>query len=428
VLQRPLSRAAAVGASVSVLVLAVLLPARVASLAAPLPQLRRPVLIDPLQLPRLGLDDLRYVGAFRLPAVEREGDSFSFAGGPLAFNGDQQTLFVGARQGKVAEITVPTPVNSPDINALPFAELVQPFADPSDGRLKEIGEGATLGGLFVYQQRLYGSGFIFYDAGNTQSVSHFARPLVLSRPGATPFKRIGEQGRLGFVAGYMSAVPPEWQARLGAPAVTGQCCVPIISRTSWGPSAFAWNPAEFDRGNAVRAIPLMFYDANNPTLGAYEGSSQTFGGTTQIGGVALIDRTRTALFVGGNGTGPFCYGNGTPDKSLAGKAAADGTKYCYDPANTDKGQHAFPYQYQVWAFDLADWAAVKDGRKDPWEVRPYGVWRLELPIAEPSTRISGVTFDPQRRWLFIAQRAADRDGYAFRALIHVYEVGAGDRR
>lgn len=414
--------------AVFVLLLGLLVPAGLLFVAAPVAQVRLPLPVDPMQLPQLTLEDLRYVGAFRLPAIERDGDSFSFAGGPLAFHGEQGTLFVGARHGKVAEVSIPTPLNSTDISALPFAEIVQPFADPSDGKLKDIGEGATLGGLFVYQQRLYGTGYIFYDASNAQSVSHFARPLALSRPGSTPLKRIGEQGRLGFVAGYMAAVPQEWQSRLGAPAITGQCCVPIISRTSWGPSAFAWNPGDFDRSNAVKATALMFFDANNPTLGAYEGSSQTFGGTTQMGGVALIDRTRTALFIGGNGTGTFCYGNGTADKSLAGTAAADGTKYCYDPVNTDKGQHAFPYQYQVWAFDLADWAQVREGRKDPWEVRPYGVWRLELPIPEPSARISGVAFDPQRRWLFIAQRAADRDGYAFRALINVYEVGAGGRR
>ena len=30
----------------------------------------------------------------------------------------------------------------------------------------------------------------------------------------------------------------------------------------------------------------------------------------------------------------------------------DGEHYCYDPTNSDKGQHAYPYRYQMWAYDL----------------------------------------------------------------------------
>jgi hypothetical protein len=45
-----------------------------------------------------------------------------------------------------------------------------------------------------------------------------------------------------------------------------------------------------------------------------------------------------------------------------------------------------------------------------------------LPTPEPSTRIAGVAYDPERRRLFISQRQADQDGYSFRSLIHVYRV------
>ena len=377
---------------------------------------------DPTQSRRLTFDDLTYVGAFRLPAGEIERDSFSFGGGPLAFNAARNTLFVGTRAGKVAEITIPATANSADVNALPFAELVQPFADPAEGRMKDVGDEAGLAGLLVYQQRLYGTGLIYYDANNIQRVSHFARPLELNRPAAGNMQRVGENGRSGFVAGYMALVPPEWQSRLGGPALTGQCCVPIITRTSWGPAAFAWNPTELDGGKPVKAVPLVYYDSEHPTLGGFEGSGALFGGTTQVAGLAVINGTRTAIFVGSNGTGPFCYGNGTGDKSLADTVGLDGAKYCYDPATSDKGQHAYPYRYQMWAYDVADWAQVRAGHKDPWEVKPYAVWPFELPTPEPSTRIIGVAYDPERRRLFVSQRLADRDGYAFRAVIHVFHI------
>ena len=377
---------------------------------------------DPTALPRLQFDDLKYLGAFRLPAVEANGDSFSFGGGPLAFNPARRTLFAGTRGGKVAEITIPTPVASADIASLPFAEIVQPFADPTEGRMADVGNEAGLAGLLVYHDRLYGTGLIYYDANNTQRVSHFGRPLTLAQSGAGPMQRVGETGRSGYVAGYLALVPPEWQSRLGGVALTGQCCVPIITRTSWGPAAFVWNPAELAQATPLNATPLVYYDSEHPTLGGFEDSGPMYGGTTLVAGLAVINGTRTALFVGSNGRGPFCYGNGTADKALANTVGPDGAKYCYDPATSDKGQHAYPYDYQVWAYDLADWAEVRAGRKRPWDVKPYAVWPFELPIPEPTTRIIGVAFDPERRQLFVSQRLADRDGYAFRALIHVFRI------
>ena len=61
---------------------------------------------------------------------------------------------------------------------------------------------------------------------------------------------------------------------------------------------------------------LCITTADHPTLGPWDGSNPTYGGTTQVGGLALIAGTRTALFIGRNGTGPFCYGNGTNDEAL----------------------------------------------------------------------------------------------------------------
>jgi hypothetical protein len=377
-------------------------------------------ILDPTNLPRLAFEELKYAGAFRLPAGEIDGATFSFSGGPLAFNPERNTLFVGARGSKVAEITIPTPVVSERPDALPFSEIVQPFADPAEGRMPEIDAEAGLAGLLVFEQRLVASGLIYYDANNTQRLSHFSRPLTLATRGAGPMRRVGQGGRTGFVAGYMALVPPEWQSRLGGPAVTGQCCVPIITRTSWGPSAWAFDPADLDKRENLNAIPLVYYDG--PALGAFEGSAPAFGATTVIGGVALINGTRTAVFVGSTGTGTFCYGHGTGDKTKANTKGPDGTRYCYDPSSDDKGNHAYPYRFQMWAYDLSDWAMVRAGRKDPEDVRPYGIWPFELPTPEPSTRIIGVALDPARRRLFIAQRFADRDEYSFRALIHVYEL------
>lgn len=381
----------------------------------------RPI-TDPTNLPRLEFEDLKYEGAFRLPAGEVNGDSFSASGGPIAFNPAAKTLFVGSRPGRVAEVTIPAPANTGDIAAMPIAEFVQPFFDPSEGQMSEVASDANLAGLMVFGSRLYGTGLSYYDANNNQTISHFSRSLTLSAGSAGKIQRVGEKGRSGYVAGYMAPVPPEWQTALGGPAITGQCCVPIVSRTSWGPAAFAWDPATLDHRNSVDAIPLVYYDGAHHTLGDFERSGPSFGGTTMVAGVAIIPGTRTALFAGSNGTGELCYGNGTSDRSIVNTIGADGAKYCYDPTNSDKGQHAFPYRYQLWAYDLNDWAAVRAGTHDPWAVKPYAIWPFELPVPEPGTRLLGVTFDAAQHRLFISQRHADRDGYSYRALIHVFKT------
>ena len=378
---------------------------------------------NPGSLKRLAFEDLQYEGAFRLPAQEANGDSFSFGGRPAAYNPAAGTLFVGTRSGRVAEINIPQPVNSADVGVLPFAAFVQPFADPAEGRIADIAsDGASLAGLLVHNNRLYGTGVIYYDANNTQSLSHFSRPLALLDRATPRLVRVGQSGKTGLVAGYMATVPEEWRAQLGGPAITGQCCIPIVSRTSYGPAAFAFDPALIDSGKNAPAYPLMYYTSDHQTLGAWEGSNPTYGGTMQVGGLALIAGTRTALFIGRNGLGPFCYGEGTGDQAKANQRGPGGERYCYDPTSADKGQHAYPYRFQMWAYDLSELAQVRAGRRDPWEVKPYGVWPFDVATSEPGVRIGGVAYDAAGQRLFIGQMQADRDGYAFRALMHVFRV------
>ena len=129
---------------------------------------------DPSKLRLLSQEDLHYVGGFRLPAGTVNGQDYSFGGHPVAFNPERGTLFVANRQANVAELSIPGPVNNADVKALPFATFVQPFADPTEGRLAEIsGIGVSLSGLMVHDNRLYGTASIYYDANNNQRFSHF---------------------------------------------------------------------------------------------------------------------------------------------------------------------------------------------------------------------------------------------------------------
>jgi hypothetical protein len=378
---------------------------------------------DPSSQPLIQFSDLAYVGAFRLPRASANGDDFSLGGKPFAFNPANSSLFVGSRAGRVAEVAIPQVVNTANVNGMLFGSYVQAFADPVEGNIWQVApDGASIEGLLVQDGAIYGSAGIYYDASNNQRVSHYARSASLSTPSFSGMRSLWQADHSGFVSGFMSAVPEEWQGRLGGRAITGQCCTPIAWRTSWGPSAFAFDPADIGSTNPVPATPLLYYSNEHPTLGHWNATGLAYGATTRVNGVVIIAGTRTALFFGSTGHGPACYGNGTNIQSLHGTPSPDGTIWCYDPASTDKGSHAYPYRYQIWAYDLNEFVAVREGRKQPWDVVPYGVWPFDLPVPEAHARIGGIAYDAGRQLLYISQMFADTDTFASRALVHALKI------
>src|SRR5688500_18723498 len=90
---------------------------------------------DPSTLPLLSFQDIQHVGGFRLPSTMSNGDDFSFGGRLLAFNPATNTLYASSRTGRIAEVSIPRVVKSTNPSALPFATYLQPFADPTEGRL-----------------------------------------------------------------------------------------------------------------------------------------------------------------------------------------------------------------------------------------------------------------------------------------------------
>jgi hypothetical protein len=382
---------------------------------------------DPAALPLVTRTDIRHVGAFRVPA------DLNTAGYALAYNPAHNSLFISQHDLKVAEVAIPAPVESADLAKLPTAGLLQAPADPFEGQVSRIGgsiySGWGVGGLFVLGDRLIGNAYVYYDAGNDQRMSLFSRSTSLSTPSFHGFWSIWDPKHTGFVSGWLSEVPAEWRTRLGGSMLTGQCCIPIVSRTSLGPSAFAFDPVDPARSTSepIAASPLVYYTGDHATLGPFEGSRLTYGGTTAIGGMSAVAGTRTLLYVGTNGTGTFCYGDPTDDPKLAGtKNPADQQPYCYCPICGGKGQSAYPYQYQFWAYDLNDLAAVKAGRKKPWEPVPYDVWPFTLPIGSANSTgegLAGVSYDASRQLLYVAQLNADSDGLKYwRPLIHVFKI------
>jgi hypothetical protein len=372
--------------------------------------------------PRVTAFDLRYRGAFRLPAQVTEKKTFAFGGTALAYNAERNSLFAVGHDWYqlTAEVSIPQPEKGSSLRNLSRSRFLQPFADATDGKLGPPANN-KIGGQLVYRGRLYGTMFVYYDADGSQVRSHWARPSTSLTDGtATGLYRIANV-KAGFVSGYMARVPGPWRRLLGGPALTGNCCIPIISRTSFGPAAFAFDPARLGEGRRARGRPLVYYTEEHPTLGAWDATwnparGRLFNGSTTIGGAVFPDGTRSVLFFGRQGTGSFCYGVGTDDRSIAGLPTPDGSIWCYDPEDFSHGTHAYPYVPMVWAYDASQLRSVSEGRKRPWQVKPYATWKLRLPFA--SSRLGGAAYDPRARLIYVSQQFADGDA----PVIHVFKV------
>lgn len=365
--------------------------------------------------PRLSESDLVYEGSFRVPDVGSDGSTFSYGGTGIGFNPTNNSLFLTGHKNYqlTAEISIPTPVNSGNYNSLPTASLLQSFRDATEGRLSSIdpGEnnGIRIGGHLVFGNRLYVTAYSYYDANGSQSNSHFSRPLSLSSTGQVRGAvRVGSDAH--YTSGYMTLIPPEWQSAFGGPALTGNCCRSIISHHSHGPSVSVFDPSDIESGGNASATTLLLYTSDNPLGPGEQTQNDYFNLNTRVEGVVFPNGTRSVLFFGEHGIGPYCYGDGVE---------------CGDPADESKGNHAYPYVYQVWAYDANDLLRVRNGTLQAHAVVPYDVWHLNPPL-EPSGlhETGGATYDPSTGRIFFVQM---KYGSSSMPIIHVYRVNSGPR-
>lgn len=358
--------------------------------------------------------DLVYEGAFRVPRSSQGASRFDYGGTALAYNPANNSLFLTGhdQQQMTAEISIPQIISSNEVGGLDTAQVLQTFRDPVEGRRNQVGGssggGTKIGGHLVYDDKLYVSAFAYYDASGSQSSSHFVRPLNLATTGQVqgPFKLGSSSAR--WLAGYMGHVPPEWQAAFGGPALTGLAGVSIAGAQSNGPAAAVFDPANVGGSNAAQL--LLGYSLSQ-TLAHVYGYTETstnpyWNNASEVRGVVFPNGTSSVLFFGMHGTGPYCYGSGTS---------------CNDPVDKDQGNHSYPYEHYVWAYDANDLVAVKNGQRAPGSLRPYAVWSFETPFSGGENKIGGAAWDPQTRRIYLLGRSQDGNY----PLVHVYRVTGG---
>jgi len=125
----------------------------------------------------------------------------------------------------------------------------------------------------------------------------------------------------------------------------------------------------------------------------------------RVQGVLFADGTRSVLFFGKKGLGPYYYGTGGGD--------------CYDPDNSYKGDHAYPYTQFVWAYDVNDLFAVKNGQRNPWAVVPYTGWALKVPGSSGNAPV-GVSWDSASRLAYMVVPCSTGTCVP---VVHVFQVG-----
>lgn len=317
-----------------------------------------------------------YIGACRVPNQDGSGstnNSFGYGGHALGYNPANNSLFYGGHDWyqKLAEIAIPSTISLTNT-----ASVLQPLHDVTDGRAGQVDDGTVkLGGTLVFNGRLIVTAYSYYDADGNQSMSHFVSGTNLSRSSDVrgPHE-LGGVANPRAKAGYMTEIPNEWRAAFGGPALTGQCCRSIISATSAGPSATVFNPDDVGVTTPVPGTTVLFYPLGNATTRDGTFGNDVFVQSDVVAGIAFPRGTRSVLLIGRHGQGAYCYGPGTSDQSLAGKPSGNGVdSWCHDPASSSKGTHAFPYLHQLWAYDANDLISVKEGQRQTWDVRPYGV-------------------------------------------------------
>lgn len=377
--------------------------------------------------------DVAFVGKFGITNSGSGCNSFSFGGFGMSYYKDEEsrkTLFMGANDqtGNCAgQIQIPAdtqlrPASTPYSNLVMAAVLQSPvvFTKDSAGRDRfddpgldpKNGNPIQTQGFLVYNKRLIVTAQNSYSFDQSVSIGVKSSPTL----NANNFSTLGYQGFSGASAnpraasGYFLLIPPEWRAAdlFNAPAMTGNCCWSVISTSSGGPALTTFNPDDVGVKNPIPGKTLLDYPTPTTPLACQtDGACQSsiFNLTSRVIGAGFVPNSRTVFFVEGHGTGPYCYGT-----------AADCRN---DSVMSDvKGPHAQPYRYQILAYDANDLIAVKNGKLQTHQPRPYNQsspWILhEFDGEDP--RGHGATFDPETGRLYV--RVADGE----QPQVYVYQV------
>ena len=392
--------------------------------------------------------DFTYLGAFRLPMEPGGTSNWDYSGQALAFypdgdpgggaDGYPGSLFGAGHdhQLHVSEFSIPAPVNSRNIEDLPTAITLQPFADITGGMITEEMDLPRFGLEYLPADgRLH---FLIGQWYQDFDPSHGWASLDLENPNPAGPWTIPDYTNY-VTSEYLFALPGDWAAANtdGRTLATGRFREGVWA--GGGPALFAIAPWEAGNppgvGAALDVTPILLYGTQNPgAIDIVSDENQWMTGYLEADhwsdGAWLNAGEKSAVaFIGTKAMISSWYG------------FADGTVWDYECAYTEpptcpdvpewpydnRGYWAEAYQAELLFFDPDDLAAVANGTSETWSPQPYAVLSLNetffdanINLGEYKIDLAGaMAFDAENGLLYLIERLADE----YRSVIHVWRVG-----
>ena len=397
----------------------------------------------------LNPESIVYLGLFRLP----EDPSWDYSGHGMTFypegdsggdaDGFSGSLFIVGhdQQLMVAEVSIPQPVTSKNIEELNTAETLQSFHDISGGNITNDLAIPRMGIEYLPSIDGLDEGKLYFTIGQhiqDFEPSHGWASLDLSNP---------ETEGLWFFDGftnyatndYLLEIPEDW-ADTYAPGYNLACG--RFREGVWsgmGSALFAFSPLADgnlpDKGSTLSAIiPLLLFGEqfegipeivtdDSMRMDGYAESDHWWGGAwlTSEAGDAVI-------FTGTKALGESWYGfaNGV----VWNYACADDHNIeCPDVPDfpyDNRGFWADEYMPAILFFNPDDLAAVAQGSAEPYEPQPYALMDLTEYWLDPETNIEiykrdlvgSAAFDRTNGILYSIERLADD----YKSVVHVFQI------
>lgn len=419
-------------------------------------------------------DDFEYLGVFRLPGGEDRPQTFAYGGNAMTFNPDSNSLFIMGHDrmpygdlpdgDQVAEVSIPQPIISKNIEDLNTAEFIQDFANVLAGQFNEYDEIPKAGMQYLNRPETGARIHIAFGEHlqSEQIPTHGWFNPTLSNSDFQGTWFIGNRD-LYSVNGYMFEIPAEWADAYagGRPLATGR--MRDGGQGGMGPALFAYRPWNEDgsplpAGTRLEEVTLLLYENAYNTeeivrsLSDYQHPDEWGGGAwlTTASGKAAV------LFAGTKSNGEkYWYGYINPNGANLACVDAEVTDFptcrmvdgsvcpqkdfsgcCDAPAGncvSNRGWWTTRFDAEFILYDPTDLAKVAVGELESWQPQPYAVIDIDerLYLNPPEwdlvevgwgdqrrSRIGDVTFDRQNGLLYVLELYGD----GVKPLVHVWKI------
>ncbi|CDI03544.1 exported hypothetical protein [Candidatus Competibacter denitrificans Run_A_D11] len=431
---------------------------------------------------RLNPEDITYLGAFKPPLTDfyqgmgAIGATMSITfrpdGNPSGCSGCLPGSLIISHRGKVAELTIPTPVKSSnydDLKTVTELKAISGFGTYcSSGPCDRLGGVYYIGARAGQSAKLYYGTYIYYNvAASDNPTVGYSNSVDILNPSYQGTWHVGppangnvDSWSHGNKHGeYFFAAPQAWadQYTGGRSIIEGRlyggtgCC-----GGSMGPALTAigpWIDGPPAQGANISGVPLIYFNSGTSHIGNDKSWMDfRYGGDPgysyysvgdALNGGAWVERggKKAIILFGRHGT----Y-NGIPtcpitdhDNGCHGAIDTNTIPFCYGGGGTDcpwgiaaiqdKGYHAGPYEPRFTFIDPDELAQVAQGTRAPNSIDSYAFYnpKKDWPWQDPdgAMSITGGAFDEANGYLYVVQS----NGWILGRnmvwpIIHVYKVNS----